>query len=335
MSESFISKKIKDTFVGFVSDVDHKAVNKTVKKLKKKNENASVEDLCELLIKKKCRHAAAVGAVTAGPSVIPGLGTVTALTIGTGVDFKVTSKLQAELVLEIAQVMAIEMSPAEERNAILLIAGLHAGTSKLAENIGKRIAQKATQHLAEKSISKALPFLGMASSAGINHASTYIIGKRSLTYFQQGPERLEDMTESFRALSGLDERKMISWLSDTGEKIQSTIGSNVTAASDKVIAFKKYTDELYLVKKSHNALSKLGSGLKSGFNAVTDPITNRFKKDEEKEPLLLEAPREVPPLPTTLLSDTDETQSEAATQKDQSPSEWMKKPRPKDLGYSA
>ncbi len=262
-----LSDKLFDKVVQRINDVDRKAVSKRVDRVKKKYPQADVEQWCETLIKHKCRKAGAVGALSAGPASIPGIGTVAALTIGTSADLMITATLQAELVLEIAQAHDLKLAMNQERNAILLITGFQAGTSKLAGEVGKRVASKASKHLAEKSLARALPVLGMAASAGINHVTTYLVGQRAMAYCRLGPEQMEDSSETLRTISGIDERKLTEWLSETGEKTRALIGSGMREAGGKVITLSKDGGNLLLTGATqggsliYRAASSVGSGL--------------------------------------------------------------------------
>ena len=98
----------------YISKADAKAAAATVDSLKINQPNATAEELVDQLIKRKCRQAGSIGAVTSGAAIIPGLGTVAAMTFGVAADIGMTFKLQAELVLEIAAVYERELSEAEK-----------------------------------------------------------------------------------------------------------------------------------------------------------------------------------------------------------------------------
>lgn len=72
--------------------------------------------LVERLIWDACKRSAAVGAVTSGTVILPGIGTAASLTVGVAADIGATFKLQAELVSQIA---AARASVLEERCANL------------------------------------------------------------------------------------------------------------------------------------------------------------------------------------------------------------------------
>ena len=80
----------------------------------------------------------------------------------------------------------------KRRNVVLVVTGVSAGANQLLTKAGREISRQASEQLALKSVSKALPVLGVAASAASNTLSTYIIGQRAKAYFSLGPEAIED-----------------------------------------------------------------------------------------------------------------------------------------------
>jgi hypothetical protein len=222
---------IMNTIFGVVSDVDLEAATERVKALKEANPDASLEELSQRLIRDKCQRTGAVGAVTSGAGLIPGIGTAAAMTLGVAADIGATFKLQAELVLELAALYDYPLTEEEKQRVVMLITGLSAGTSALARKAGQAAAVKIGEKLAEKSILKALPVVGVIASAGTNALSTYIIGKRADAYFRLGPEAVGSWSDSLRAVTGLDERELGSWLAESGKATGSAIVSGVGMVS--------------------------------------------------------------------------------------------------------
>lgn len=170
--------------------------------------------LVEHLIKQKANQTGMVGAVTSAAALIPGFGSVAAFTIGVVTDVGVTLRLQSELVLEIAAARERTLTPAEARNALLVVTGLNMGAERLINQASRELAGKAAERFAGRTIVKAIPFVGIAVSAGANILMTYMIGRRADAYFQLGPEAVGDWSDSLRAVTGLDERKLAGWLGD-------------------------------------------------------------------------------------------------------------------------
>ena len=241
-----MAEKTLDRLIGKLDEKDRRAAAERVTELREKHPEADNAGIANLLIKRKCRRAAVVGAVTAVPATIPGLGTLTSLVLGSTVDLALTAGMQAELVLELAACYEVAMTPSEERSTILLVTGLGAGANKLLESAGRRVAAKASERLAEKSVARSLPVIGIGAAAGANMVTTYAIGRRAISYFSLGPDRMEDWSEALRAVSGLDERRLVTWMSEAGESARSLIGDGARSSRDKVITVAKSTGELVM-----------------------------------------------------------------------------------------
>jgi len=69
-----------------VSDVDIDAAAERVEALRQKYPDIPPTELVQKLIREKCQRTGAVGAVTSGAGLIPGLGTATAVTLGVAAD---------------------------------------------------------------------------------------------------------------------------------------------------------------------------------------------------------------------------------------------------------
>ena len=170
--------------------------------------------LVEHLIKQKANQTGMVGAVTSAAALIPGFGSMAAFTVGVVTDVGVTLRLQSELVLEIAAARERTLTPAEARNALLVVTGVNMGAERLVNQASRKLAEKAAERFAGRALVKAIPFVGIAISAGANILMTYMIGRRADAYFQLGPEAVGDWSDTLRAVTGLDERKLAGWLSD-------------------------------------------------------------------------------------------------------------------------
>jgi hypothetical protein len=214
-----VADKVLRYAVKRLSDINPDQAVMRVQELKCKHPELSETELIEKLIKAKCQKTAAVGAITSAASIIPGLGTMLSLTIGYAVDIRSTLKLQSELVLEIAEASGHQLTPNERNEVLLAVTGLSTGISRLSSRAVKGVSHKVGEMTAQKWLTKAIPAIGMAASASTNVLSTYIIGKRADAYFMRGPEALGDLKSNLRALSGVDERKIARWISESSRGV--------------------------------------------------------------------------------------------------------------------
>jgi hypothetical protein len=264
---------IVNTLFNVVSDVDLEAAAARVKQLKEKHPEASRQELAQILIREKSQKTATVGAVTSGAALIPGLGTAAALTLGVAADIGATFKLQAELVLEIATVYEHPLNEDEKQRLVMVITGISAGTTVLTRKAGQAIAVKAGEQLAGraigKSLLKAIPIIGVFASAGTNVLSTYVIGQRADAYFRLGPDAVGSWADSLRAVTGVDERKLGSWLADSGKAGGSTLalGAGKVGQAGKVTGGAMVVGAGKVAGTTAVGAQKAGQAAQSGFKA--------------------------------------------------------------------
>ena len=205
---------IVDQSLRVINDADVVVAAQRVQSLRAQKPYLDNAALIEQLIKQKTLQAGMVGAVTSGASLIPGLGSLAVFTLGVATDVGVTMKLQSELVLEIAAVHGHELTPDQRRTAVVVVTGVNVGAEQLVTRASRKLAEKVAERFAGRAIVKAIPFVGIAVSAGANMVTTYVIGRRADAYFGLGPEAVGDWNESLRAITGVDERKLVNWLGE-------------------------------------------------------------------------------------------------------------------------
>lgn len=248
--KSGIVDNVMDYAVSTINRADPDAAKEQVAQLRKQHPNLSNDELADLLIKKKCYSAGAVGAVSSGMSVVPGIGTVLALTFGAAADISMTYKQQAELVLEIAAVYDHSLSSQERRKAVLLVTGIGAGAQHLATKGGQQIAKRATEKLAARTFAKAIPIIGVGISAGGNILATYVIGQRAKAYFNPQSEsqtELLAMSKSFDSVSNMDLTTISTWLSETTESSYQLVADTTQEMLGGMIVAGQKSGELVLI----------------------------------------------------------------------------------------
>ncbi len=222
-----------------ISSADENAAAQRVADWRDAHAGASVEMLVDALIKAKAQRTAAVGAATSSADVIPGLGTIAALVLGTAADIGMTFRLQVELVLEIAAAYGHPLSGTEKRDVVWVVTGISAGANQLLSKAGRDLAERATERFTGRAVLRAVPFVGVAASASANAVTTYVIGRRAAAYFERGPEAMGDWADNLRALTGLDERRIGAWLVEAAGTMRTNratrvLGHTVDAAAVSV-----------------------------------------------------------------------------------------------------
>lgn len=209
-----------------MKDVDIKLATQRVAKLSAKHQLQD-DALVEQLIWIKARQAGLVGAATSAAALVPGLGVVAAFMIGAAADFNATLRLQSELVMEIAAARGKQLQPDEARKALFVVAGLNLGAEQLVHQMSRELVTQLGERFASRALVKAIPFVGVAVSAATNLVMTYLIGKRADAYFRLGEAHVGDWPESLRALTGIDERRLLAELNavliETGQSIRNRL----------------------------------------------------------------------------------------------------------------
>lgn len=239
-----------DYAVNVINNADPTAALALVSTLREENPTLSNDELADILIKRKCYSTGAVGAISSSISIIPGVGSVVAMTFGAAADISMTFKQQAELVMEIATLYEHQLSASERRSAILLVTGVGAGSQHLATKGGEQIAKKATEQLAAQTIAKAIPFIGVGVSAGSNILTTYLIGQRAKAYFSPESAELGALSESLDALSAADETTIAGWLTETTQNSYQMVTQTTQDVVGGVIVAGQKSGELVMVGAS-------------------------------------------------------------------------------------
>jgi hypothetical protein len=188
------------------SEADLEAAARRVAALREAGPARTTDELVHELIRTTARRSAVIGATTAGAALLPGIGTVAALTIGTATDVGATMRLQTQMVLDIAALRGARLSAAEAGRVVLLVAGVSSASTATLNQLGRAASRRVGERFAARWLWRAVPLLGMASSSGTNALATHVIGRRADAYFSLGPEAMGDWRESVRAVTGIDER---------------------------------------------------------------------------------------------------------------------------------
>lgn len=188
----------------------------SVAELRLQHPEKSADELSDILIRQRCLQTARVGAATAGVAAIPGVGAVASAAVGSMVDMDATRKIQALMIAEIAHIYRAALSDEEVLQLqVVTITGVDSDAEQLLSRGGKQLARSVAPRFLNKSVARAIPFFGMATSAGSNILMTYVIGQRTKSYIKDGPESVEDWETNIRAVIGMEEGKLTTWLNET------------------------------------------------------------------------------------------------------------------------
>jgi uncharacterized protein (DUF697 family) len=257
-----------------IDKTDAQAALQRVRDLRTRHPDDADALLVERLIRQRCLQAGAVGAVTSGAATIPGIGTIATLVFGVAADLQMTYKIQSELVLEIAALYGQEISLDDKRYIVALVTGMSAGANQLVRKAGAELAAQASERMAQRALAKAIPVLGVAASAGANTLSTYLIGRRAQAYFSQDPALLAAWDDQMRALTGVDERKLASWLAESAGRSWRLASARMQQVTDAVIVAGQSAGKLavHTATRAGNPESGVLRRLRVGASAATGAV---------------------------------------------------------------
>lgn len=215
--QTSLMQAITDQMIGAIDQTDEQAAAGSVARLQQRHPEATPDELAERIIRDRSIQAAAVGAATSGAAIVPGLGTAATLVFGVAADLRMTYKIQSELVLELAALYGRPVNLDNKRYVVGLVTGMSAGANQVVRKTGAALAEQASKRLAQRAVAKSIPIVGVAASAGVNLAATYLIGRRAQAYFRQNPADIAGWEDQARLLSGIDERKLAGWLVESVE----------------------------------------------------------------------------------------------------------------------
>ena len=157
------------------------------------------------LIKREAIKAGGLGGLTAAPSILPGVGTLTTAFAGAVVDLAYLTRLHMELCYRISAAYQVEMEPERLKAVALTLLGFSGGTvvtkhvaaatlrsmidqtasgylRRGLTDVALELAEKISPRVARAGF-KLIPFLGVPFGASVNAASTIAIGKQAKKYF--------------------------------------------------------------------------------------------------------------------------------------------------------
>jgi uncharacterized protein (DUF697 family) len=188
------------------SEADVLAAAQRVAERRSARPDRTTDQLVDDVIASTMRRTAAIGAATAGTALVPGMGTVAALTLGAATDVGATLRLQTQMVLDLAALRGAELTPAQARNALLVVIGVSSAGRVALDRAGRKAALTLGERFTARWLLRAVPVVGMLSSSGANALATRVIGNRADAYFRAGPEAVVDWRASVRAVLGRRQR---------------------------------------------------------------------------------------------------------------------------------
>lgn len=179
--------------------VNKEDVKKRIENLKRKKSGLTREEMCRLVVRKKCRWCSAAGAVSAVPGAVPGLGTLVAVIGGTILDMIAVGYFISEMILEVAAVYNRNLDiPGTSREAVwVLVSAVGAGAAgkgltkaavsqlsgraftQLLERVLLTLGFRATQ----RTILRVIPLIGIFIIGAVNFYTCEKVGEFVIKYY--------------------------------------------------------------------------------------------------------------------------------------------------------
>ena len=191
--------------------VNQEKVRKKVALLEKNNPKLCKRDLCDIIIAHKAWWCALIGALTALPGIIPGVGTLLALVGGTAFDIIALMYFLSEMITEMALVYGRDLRKQGAVKEIAWVFMFSIGSDAVSKNIskiavkqmGRQAFIKFTQDLlisvgiraSQRSIFRIIPVMGSLLSALVNLFFCRKAGKIVADYYEKSkPDDWEGVT---------------------------------------------------------------------------------------------------------------------------------------------
>lgn len=165
-----------DWLLGATDSVDVAKAQSVVQKLKQKYPNESPSQLAHHIMVEKATQAGGIGLAT---SFLPGIAIALL-----AVDLAATTRLQAEMIYQIAAVYGLDLKDPERRGEVLGIFGLGLGGSRLLKAVGLGLLRN-------------VPFAGATIGASSDAAMVYSLGYAACRFYEtklKSPQEVKSKT---------------------------------------------------------------------------------------------------------------------------------------------
>jgi uncharacterized protein (DUF697 family) len=177
--------------------------------MRKRYPKLSLDQLHENLVRAKCVQAGLVGAISTLTGLIPGVGPLAGRALGPLADPAAITALQAELVSETFALYEVDLPETAERLVVTTIAATHAGARAAGARIGKGMSERIRAFLPGPLAIGALPLAKVVGVAASDIAVTYAMGARAREMAKLGAGAFDAWPEMIRAITAIDERKLV------------------------------------------------------------------------------------------------------------------------------
>ena len=261
LNENWLIRKLSGVLnlnwlIGATNVVDLEKAEVAVNKLKQKYPNESPSQIAHRIMVEKATQAATVGVAT---SILPGIAVALF-----AIDLTATTKLQSEMLYQIASVYGLDLKDPARKGEVLAIFGLALGGERLLKAAGLGLLRN-------------VPLAGVAIAASSNATMIYSLGYAACRFYEAKLDESTSLTspQTLATLKAESEKYLSTAIAQ--EAIMDQILVQMILASHPEKTWKEILPELQALKLSPTSLDVIAQNIKSPKSL--DILLNQLNRD--------------------------------------------------------
>lgn len=164
-----------------------------------------------LLLHTACLKAGTAAAFSSITARVPLLGRLAPVLLGSIGNAVSLPAIQKQLVRDVLDIYALELSDAEQRGVVLLATGAELGAQTLSDQMAEQILAQFGAGYLRLVGARMLPLASVASDIAAAIATTYTVGKRAQVLCNLPGSGARNLGELLRGLTAIDQRRLFAW----------------------------------------------------------------------------------------------------------------------------
>ncbi|MHC5777475.1 EcsC family protein [Nostoc sp.] len=261
LSENWLIRKLSGVLnlnwlIGATNLIDLEKAEAAVNKLKQKYPDESPSQIAHRIMVEKATQAATVGLAT---SILPGIAVALF-----AIDLTATTKLQSEMLYQIASVYGLDLKDPARKGEVLAIFGLALGGERLLKAAGLGLLRN-------------VPLAGVAIAASSNATMIYSLGYAACRFYEVKLDESTSLTspETLATLKAESEKYLSSAIAQ--QALMDQILVHMILASHPEKTWEEILPELQAVNLNSTSLDAIAQNIKSPKSL--DILLNQLNRD--------------------------------------------------------
>ncbi|MBN3869200.1 EcsC family protein [Nostoc sp. JL33] len=261
LSENWLIRKLSGVLnlnwlIGTTNLVDLEKAEVAVNKLKQKYPNESPSQIAHRIMVEKATQGATVGLAT---SILPGIAVALF-----AIDLTATTKLQSEMLYQIASVYGLDLKDPARKGEVLAIFGLALGGERLLKAAGLGLLRN-------------IPLAGAVIGASSNATMIYSLGYAACRFYEAKLDESTSLSspQTLATLKAESEKYLETAIAQ--EAVMDQILVHMILASHPEKTWEEILPELQTLKLSRNSLDAIAQNIKSPKSL--DILLNQLNRD--------------------------------------------------------